>query len=374
MQRLLRAFKRHLTRHDAILVIGFLALLLGGLLAQSSASLAVGPEYGVGSYYFFQRQLMFALLGLVPATVLALLPHRWLKWLCVPGVVVGFALLVATLFMGSSAKGASRWLDFGFFNLQPSELLKPFLFLAVALVLQSPKIPAQRRGLVISLGLLAMVLGVLVLQPDVSTGLLIVVAGGAQLWVGGLPWLWLFGLLGLGGGVGFALYSLLPHVASRVERFLNPESGDTYQIDAAREAFLNGGLFGTGPGAGTVKHILPDAHTDFIFAVIGEEFGILIALLLLVGFLFVLGRGYVLLWARAEQRQADRFIIVAGIGLLTVLSLQVLLNIAVVLHVIPTTGMPLPFFSYGGSALWGSLLNAALVINLTREESRRVHR
>ena len=203
------------------------------------------------------------------------------------------------------------------------------------------------------------------LQPDFGQSVLITLVFIGQFFLAGLPVAWLVatGALGLAGLVG--AYFLLPHVTSRVNRFLDPTSGDTYQVDRSLEAFINGGFLGTGPGEGEIKQLLPDAHADFIFSVAGEEFGAITCLLIIVLFGFVVLRGFSRLFA-----DGSLFVLLAGAGLLMQFGLQALVHMASALQLAPAKGMTLPFISYGGSSLIALALAMGMALALTR---RRVH-
>ena len=182
-----------------------------------------------------------------------------------------------------------------------------------------------------------------------------------QFFLAGLPLYWaaLLGVLGIGGLI--VAYLILPHVASRIDRFLDPSSGDSYQVDRSLEAFLNGGWFGRGPGEGTVKEVLPDAHSDFVFAVAGEEFGLFVCLVIVCLFAFVVLRGF----AKALQ-ETDLFVLLATSGLIVQFGLQALINMGSTLRLMPTKGMTLPFVSYGGSSLIAMGLCIGFLLALTR--------
>ncbi|MFQ6017894.1 MAG: FtsW/RodA/SpoVE family cell cycle protein, partial [Kiloniellaceae bacterium] len=240
----------------------------------------------------------------------------------------------------------------------------PFFAVVAAWMLAAEKAGQGVPGTKIAFALWLAVIGLLVLQPDVGQAFVVTAVWGAQLFLAGLPLIWigLLAAVGLAGMVG--AYFALPHVAARIDGFLDPAAGARYQIERSIEAFMNGGLFGRGPGEGTVKALLPDAHSDFIFAVAGEELG-LVACLIIVGlFAFVVLRGF----ARLLQEHS-LFVVLAGTGLLVLFGLQALINMASALHLMPTKGMTLPFISYGGSSLIGMALSMGMVLALTRRRA-----
>jgi cell division protein FtsW len=204
-------------------------------------------------------------------------------------------------------------------------------------------------------------LGLLVLQPDFGQTALVTTTFGAMLLVYGISWIYVFGLAGLAGIAMKLSYALVPHVASRIDRFLNPDKGDTFQVDTAIAAFNNGGVLGAGPGGGVAKLVLPDAHTDFAFAVVGEEFGLIVCLALMALFFFVIMR--VLKRAKREQ---EPFAALAMTGLVTMFGLQACINMGVNVALLPAKGMTLPFISYGGSSLLGTALAMGFILALGR--------
>jgi cell division protein FtsW len=210
----------------------------------------------------------------------------------------------------------------------------------------------------------AMFLGLLVLQPDFGQTALVTMTFGAMLLVFGIPWIVVGGLAALTAAAMAASYVLVPHVASRIDRFLHPTSGDTFQTDTAVEAFNNGGLLGAGPGGGIAKLVLPDAHTDFTFSVVGEEFGFFACVALMVIFFFIIIR--VMSRARSE---ADPFAALAMTGLASMFGLQACINMGVNVALLPAKGMTLPFISYGGSSLMGTALAMGFILALARRRA-----
>ena len=247
--------------------------------------------------------------------------------------------------------------------MQPSEFLKPFFAVVAAWLIAEGMAPGSRFwGRAIAIGVFAVIAVIMKSQPDIGMLLVMTAVLFAQLFVAGLNIILVGGLAGLGVGVGVLAYFLFPHVQSRVHRFLDPNSGDSYQVSVAMEAFANGGLLGRGPGEGRVKNVLPDAHADFVFAVAGEEFGMVVFLVILALFAFVVLRGLMRLLA-----ETDVFVVLAATGLLTQFGLQAFVNMASTLHLIPTKGMTLPFVSYGGSSVLAIALGMGMLLALTRK-------
>ncbi len=342
------------------------ATLIGfGYVMMLAASPAVAERIHQSRDVFILKQVVFlALAGLVVVGV-SLLSPRGVWRLALFGCLAALALTAATLAMGVEIKGARRWISVPGMTVQPSEFLKPCFAVVAAWLLSEGSRVRHFPGMLLAGGVFALIALLLKSQPDM--GMLAVVAAVffTQLFIGGLN-LAMVGV-GAGGLVGAAVsaYAFFPHVRSRVTRFLDPTSGDSYQVNTALEAFGNGGLLGRGPGEGRIKDVLPDAHADFVFAVVGEEFGMVICLVLLALFGFIVLRG--LLRLLAEQ---DLFIVLASCGLVTSFGLQAFVNMASSLHLIPTKGMTLPFVSYGGSSVLAVALGIGMLLALTRRRAR----
>jgi cell division protein FtsW len=331
------------------------------VLIMAVAPAAAERIGGLGTFQLAERQLFFLTLALPVVIGISLLEPRDLRRLAVVGLTASFALLALTLVVGPEIKGATRWLNIAGFSFQPSELAKPCFAVAAAWMLAAANDGQGIPGARIALTLWAVLVALLLLQPDVGQSFVVSAILGIEMFVAGLPLIWV-GLMVAGGAAGLAgAYFALPHVAARIDAFLDPAAGDRYQIERSMEAFANGGLFGRGPGEGTVKSLLPDAHSDFIFAVAGEEFGLFACLVIVALFAFVVLRGF----SRVLQERS-LFVLLACSGLLAQFGLQALINMASALHLMPTKGMTLPFISYGGSSLLGLALAMGMVLALTR--------
>jgi cell division protein FtsW len=270
--------------------------------------------------------------------------------------------MVAALLVGPEIKGAHRWLVFGPLSVQPSEFVKPaFVVLAAAALAERNRV-AGFPGLAVASTLFAVVAVLLVLQPDFGQTLLLSMVFAGLLFLVGMRWYWMaaIGGLGLAGAVG--AYLLVPHVASRIDRFIDPDAGDRFQVNTALNAFMHGGITGVGPGEGELKVRLPDAHTDFIFAVAAEEFGLAVC----VGLVLLFG---VVIWRTLQraQEETDHFIQLASAGLAMLFGLQALINVAVSLNLMPAKGMTLPFVSYGGSSMLAMAVTIGMLLALTRQ-------
>jgi cell division protein FtsW len=339
-----------------------LLLLMGmGALLVAAASPAVADRIGAPTFYFVERHL--TLLG--PALAIMMLVSLATPVQVRRGAMIGLlgciGLLAFVLLFGQEVKGARRWLSIAGFSLQPSEFMKPLFAVTAAWFLAREKQSERFPGHTIAIALYGVLAGLLVLQPDFGMTVVLTAIFGAQLFLAGLP-IVLVILAAVLSAIGIvAIYFTLPHVAHRIDTFLDPQSGDTYQITRSLEAFAHGGWFGTGPGQGVVKNGLPDAHADFIFAVAGEELGAVTAMLIVAIFVFVVLRGF----ARV-MRKDDLFITLAAGGLLVQFGLQALIHMGSALRLFPTKGMTLPFLSYGGSSLLALGLGMGMLLALTR--------
>lgn len=348
---------------DRALLASLGGLMVIGIILCLAASPAVAARLNIADpFHFVNRQVLFLIPAAVVMIATSFLSPRTIRRTCVVVFCVFFVLLLATLVFGPEVKGARRWLTIAGITLQPSEFIKPaFVVLAAWLFAESTKRPEMPATLFAFL-LLGSVLGPLVKQPDFGQSLLICLVWSALFFLAGLRWIWMVGLVGVGAGGGFIAYMTVAHVQKRINRFLNPDSGDTYQIDAALNSFRSGGWFGTGPGEGTMKRMLPDGHTDFVFAVAGEEFGIILCMIILALFAFILLRSL----SRASK-ESDPFTRFAITGLALLFSLQASINMAVNVHIAPAKGMTLPFISYGGSSLISIAFGMGMLLALSRK-------
>ena len=347
---------------DRLTLLAVAGLIAFGGLLTLAASPAVANRIGLDGLHLAHRQL--ALLPVAAALVVAvsLASPRTVRRLAAIGFLVSLALTALTLAVGTEIKGATRWLDIAGFSLQPSEFLKPTFAVVAAWMFAAARSGRGKfPGDAVATALYLLVVFLLVRQPDLGMAAVVTAVFFAQAFAAGLPIVWVAAALAVMTGALIAAYFAFPHVANRVDGFLDPSSGDTYQIDRSLEAFRNGGLFGRGPGEGTVKGVLPDAHSDFVFAVAGEELG-LVACLLIVGlFAFVVMRGF----SRLLQ-ESNLFVMFAATGLLVQFGMQAIINMASSLRLMPTKGMTLPFLSYGGSSLLALALGIGMLLALTR--------
>lgn len=339
-----------------------LGLLIGaGAILTLAASPAVADRIGRDSFHFAWRQLVFIVPAIGIMFAVSLLSPAGVRRLAICAFAVAAALVALTLVAGVEVKGSRRWIYLAGISIQPSEFVKPTFAVVTAWLFARRQAGDGFPGYTLSILTYAMVVGMLALQPDV--GMVVVVSGVwfAQFFLAGLPIVLVLLLVAGGVGAAYLAYLTFPHVASRVDRFLDPASGDTYQIDTALNAIRQGGFLGRGPGEGVLKRVLPDAHTDFIYAVAAEEFGLLVCLAILGLFGFIVLRGM----GRVFQ-DTSLFVLLAGAGLLIQFGLQALINIGVNVHLLPTKGMTLPFISYGGSSVIALALGMGMMLALTR--------
>jgi len=347
---------------DRLTLAALGALMLGGIVLCLAASPPVAARIGLDPFHFVNRQVLFLIPAVAVLIATSFLSPREIRKLALMVFFVSVVLVAVTPYFGPEIKGARRWLIVLGVNIQPSEFLKPAFVILVAWLFgessKRPDMPANTVALV----LLVVVVSFLVLQPDFGQTMLITLVWGALFYMAGMRLIW---VLGLGATAGLGLltaFYTVPHVAQRINRFLDPASGDTFNIDIATESFVRGGWFGRGPGEGTIKRILPEGHTDFVFAVAAEEFGVALCLILVALFAFIVIRAL-----RKAMRNDDPFIRFAAAGLAILFGLQSAINMAVNLHLMPAKGMTLPFISYGGSSLVSLAYGMGMLIALTRE-------
>ncbi len=350
---------------DRGMLAALLTLIVFGIVLVAAASPPVAENIGADQYHFIKRHLVLLIPALAIMVGTSLLSPRNIWRVASIMLIVGILGLVVVLFGGTEIKGAQRWIHLPGFSLQPSEFVKPAFAVVGAWLIARQKEQEGFHGGKITAGLFFLVIILLLLQPDLGMTFVTGCIYGALIFLAGFP-LWIVAAMIVAGGAGLAgSYFVFDHVRSRIDRFLDPSSGDSYQVQKALEAFQNGGLLGTGPGQGTVKLGLPDAHADFIFAVAGEELGLFFTAILIMLFAFVLLRGF-----NRIMDSNEMFIVLAVGGLLTMFGMQALIHMGSSVHLLPAKGMTLPFISYGGSSLLAIAWAMGMVLALTRRQVR----
>ena len=350
---------------DRFFLAAFVLLMGLGFMLSFAASPAVAERLNLDSFHFVKRHAFFLIPAIAVMLGISFMSPRQVRRAAMILLVVSLAAMVLALFFGVEVKGSRRWISIGSFSIQPSEFMKPAFVVICAWLFaehaRQPEIPGNLFAII----LFGIVAALLVAQPDLGQTILTAAVWGGMFFMAGMPWLWIVLLGGVGVGGLLAAYTVLPHVAGRIDRFLTGE-GDTFQVDTAREAIIRGDWFGQGPGEGTIKRIIPDSHTDFIFSVAAEEFGILFCMVIVLVFAFVVMRG--LSHAFRERNDFTRF---AVAGLVLQLGIQSMINIGVNLELLPAKGMTLPLISYGGSSMVAICVTAGFILALTRHRPEK---
>ena len=347
---------------DRLLLGATLALMAVGVALSFGSSPAAAARIGIHDpFHFAERQCIYGAIGLVILLGVSLCSPRGVRRVSFFIYAAAVLVMMGLPFVGHAAKGADRWLSIGGFSLQPSEFMKPALIVLASWMFSEAQKGEGVPGVSIAFGLYGLAVALLLMQPDVGQTVLITVAFGAAFFMAGVPLRWILGLGAVAAGGFVTIYFAFAHVAARFHKFLSPDKADTHQVDKAAEAIAHGGLFGVGPGEGIMKRHVPDLHTDFIYSVAAEEYGVVFswALIALFGFLVVRG-------LYRAMKLADGFEQVAAAGLFVLVGQQTLINVCVNLNLIPTKGMTLPFISYGGSSMLAMGLTLGLALALTR--------
>ena len=347
---------------DKVLLTLVTLILIIGIFLNFSASPSVANRIGVGSFHFIKRQLFFVPLAYMLMLFLSMQNLKTIRRTAIVGYAVTILLMILTLFWGEETKGASRWIRIFGFSLQPSEFIKPTFAVVAAWLFEGQKKYRDFPGDMLSIGLYGFTLILLLLQPDVGMSLVMSAIWAFQYFLAGLSIALVLILAALGIVFMVLAYFMFPHVHVRVQQFLASENNLSYQVKKAREAFQNGNFFGMGPGEGVVKMHIPDAHTDFIFAVAAEEYGMLLCLVIVALYACIVIRAMLL-----SVKDNNLFIILASAGLSASFGLQGIINMASSLHLMPTKGMTLPFISYGGSSLLATALGLGMLLAITRK-------
>ena len=353
---------------DRWLLAGLCALMVLGVVFTMAGSPPVAERLGLPTFHFVNRHLFYLAPAVGIMAGVSLMTPRGVRRTALIVYTLAMVGVFAAIQFGVEIKGSRRWI----MGLQPSEFAKPCFVILAAWAFSEG---ARRRdvpGTAFALLLLPATIIPFMLQPDFGQTVLVSVVWAGLFFLAGLHVLWVAGIGTLGIAGGYFAYKFLPHVRVRMDKFLNSgvegpatNPGNSFQSDVAVDSFVQGGWLGKGPGEGTLKRILPDSHTDFIFAVTGEEFGVLVALALMLIFSFIVLRGFTL-----ALRNEDPFCRFAAAGLIMLFGLQSAINMGVNLHLLPAKGMTLPFISYGGSSLLSLALGMGFLIAVTRRRPR----
>jgi len=348
---------------DKPLLGALLLLILVGVLLSFAASPPVAERLGLDAWHFIIRQAVFAALAVPVLVGVSMLPPRWARVTALAVLIGSIVLLWMTLRFGVEVKGAKRWISLAGNTVQPSEFVKPaYAVIGGWLFSEAMKqqgVPART----IATGLMLLIVGALLLQPDIGQTALVLATWGALLFLSGISWLVIFALGGVAVALLFGAYMFFPHFSKRIDAFINPEDGNTYQIDKALNSLLEGGWFGRGPGESVAKKVIPDAHADYIFSAAAGEFGILFCLFLVGLIAFIVLRALF-----SAQQQSSLFARLAASTLAIQFGLQCAVNLAVNLNLIPPKGMTLPFVSYGGTSMLAVAFGMGLLLALIRKK------
>ncbi|WP_298747699.1 putative lipid II flippase FtsW [uncultured Brevundimonas sp.] len=345
-----------------LLAAAFTLIGLGVALSFASSPAAINADQSISDpFHYAWRMMVWASMGLAIMLGASLLSPRGVRRIAVLALLGALVTMMALPFIGDEVKGAARWINLGPFSLQPSEFAKPGLIVFAAWMFAEAQKGQGVPGVSIAFGFWALTVGLLLIQPDIGQTLLVTTTFMAVFFMAGVPLKWVAVIAAAGMAGLVSLYFAFGHMRDRLSRFLSPESADTHQIDRASEAIRAGGLVGRGVGEGVMKRHVPDLHTDFIYSVGAEEFGLVLSLAMIGLYAFIVVRGM-----RRAMKLNDAYEQTAAAGLFVLIGLQACINIAVNLNLIPTKGMTLPFISYGGSSMLAMGLTMGLALALTR--------
>ncbi len=347
---------------DKINFLILIGILIFGLMMTANSSPGVAKKIGVDKFFFIEKQLIFAIIAFFILIAISFLEQEQVKIMAILGLVGSFVMLIFVLFFGAEVKGAKRWFSILGFTMQPSEFAKTFFVIFNAFILEKYASQGFYKKYGISTALYLIIACLLILQPDFGMTITLTALWAAQLFIFGLPMILIIicAVFAVIGAIG--AYVALPHVEDRINRFLD-EDGKNYQVERSIDAFVNGGFLGTGQGNGVVKKFIPDSHTDFVFAVIAEEYGILTCVLLILVFAYFITR----IIKRALDEE-NMFVYLSLCGLMVQFTMQTVVNIGVNLRLLPTKGMTLPFISYGGSSMISMAICFGLILSFTKKK------
>ena len=353
---------------DKKIFVSFIILFFLGLFFSfSSTSSLAGERLNKDYYFFFSKHLIFTFLALAIMILISTIRTPILKKMIIPLFIFSFIFLALVPLIGVEVKGAKRWLDFYFFRLQPIEILKPFFILVTVKILTSQKFQNSQIKYFFSFLLLSSVIILLIDQPDLGQSILLVGSWIATVFISGVSLIYIVSFFSIFLISLSLILILLPdkfgYVLDRLISFIDPTKGDKFQSSSALDAIKLGGLTGQGMGEGILKERVPEAHTDYIIAIISEEYGSIISIMIILIFLFISFR-----IIKNCINETDQLVKISLCGLATLLIFQTFIHVGVNTNLIPTTGMTLPFLSYGGSSLVGSAILAGVILNYTKNK------
>tara|TARA_B100001121_G_scaffold242553_1_gene217020 strand:+ start:2915 stop:4042 length:1128 start_codon:yes stop_codon:yes gene_type:complete len=353
---------------DKKIFFSFIALFFLGLFFSfSSTSTLAGERLNKDYYFFFSKHLSFTFIALILMILISIIEISFLKKIIIPLFLVSFIFLALVPVIGIEVKGAKRWLDLYFFRLQPVELLKPFFILVTVKILTFEKLKNKNIKYILSFLILVSVIILLIDQPDLGQTILLTCSWVATVFVSGVSLLYMLGFFSIFlislSSLLFFMPEKFGYVINRLISFIDPTKGDRFQASSALDAIKLGGLKGQGMGEGILKDSVPEAHTDYIIAIISEEYGSIVSIMIILIFLYISFR-----IIKNCINQEDKFIKISLCGLAALFIFQTFIHVGVNTSLIPTTGMTLPFLSYGGSSLVGSAILAGIILNYTKNK------
>ena len=351
---------------DKAIFISFLLLfILGVFFSFASTSTLAGERLNKDYYFFFSKHLIFAISAIFLMVLVSTIQFNFFKKILIPIFLITLIFLILVLFFGIEVKGSKRWLNLFFFRFQPVEFIKPFFIVVIAKILSEDTLSTSNTSYFFSLSILILLCIILLNQPDVGQTVLLILSWSVVVFVSGIKLIYIFSLFSFTFASVAGILLIYPdkfsYIFNRIETFFDPTKDNTSQSSKALDAIREGGLTGQGMGEGTLKDSVPEAHTDYIISVIAEEFGSVVSILLISLFLYISFR--IIKFALVEN---EKFIKISLSGLATLLIFQTFIHVGVNTSLLPTTGMTLPFLSYGGSSMAGSAILAGIILNFTR--------
>ena len=363
IQTLIRRWAVSIDRPAIFIILTLISL---GVWISIASTPAVAIKLGLSPFHFVKQHIMIVPIAIFIIVFTSFFQTKHIRKLALFGFFICIFLVICTIFFGTEIKGARRWLNIFGFSLQPSEFLKPTVTVLTAWLISEQYRDRKFPGILLSIASIGIVVPLLLLQPDVGMTVTIVTAWIGQLFISGIS-LFVLGIFAsavVSSLVG--LYFVLPHFADRINKFLmkGGEEADLYQVQKSLEAFRSGGVFGKGPGEGVIKTLVPDSHSDFVFSVIGEEFGFILCIIIITLFISFIIRSLM-----KVMESSSIFSFSAVFGIILQMTVQILINIATSLNLIPTKGMTLPFISYGGSSFLASAVSVGIVLAITKRNA-----